>query len=511
MILRKFMQRNFARIVAFLLAAACAVGCQGVLPPPDPPPHKNTLLRVACPASLVELLQAQTRPWQGRQEARVEVLPYDLAAGPESVASADVWVIPPAELPRWAAGRKLSAVPDEMQRRGAEFDWFGLLPVYREQLLGWDRAEWGVPLVGEAPVCLVREDLFAAPAWQEKFRAWEEARRQKSHAPACPFRAPGSWQEFATLAEFFAEHHPKGKPGPSLPPLPKEVRALDRLFYQVAASFARRAVRLDEEQKEDHLDLVFSFHYDVRTGTPRIDKPGFVAALELLRRLQACRPASPSPRPEQAFLDGDAVLAVADASWVVEAQKQPDLRDKVGVATLPGSAVYYTPGWENRPLKDGANRVPYLGGAGWLAVVPAAGGKQEAAWSLLADLAGPARSAQVALEPLWGGGPVRESQVLRERWDAFDLDGRRSLALRDAVAFTMRQHGLKNPVVCLRIPDEASHQAVMVAALRRVLLEKADPAAALAGVAKEWSSLDAKRGKDAARVEYRMSLGLSAN
>ena len=507
--LQKIMQPKSRTIVLLFLFVLVAAGCQGVLEPPAPPPHKNTLLRVACPPGLADLVRSQSRSWQGRQEARVEATPYDLAAGPDSVA-ADVWLLPPADLPRWAAAGKLRPVPEELRQRGGGFDWNGLLPIYREQLLGWNRSEWGVPVVGEAPVLLVRDDLLASPPWQEKFRAWESARREKTKEPLCPFRAPASWQEFATLAEFFREHPPQGKPGPSLPPLPAEGIALDRLFYQVAASYARRAVRLDEPQRDDHLDLVFSFHYDVRTGAPRVGTPGFVAALRLLHRLQACRPTQPTARPEQAFLDGEAVFAVAEARVLAEAQSRPELRDKVGVAPLPGSKVYYTPSGEEKALKDGANRVPYLGGAGWLAVVPTSANKPEAAWHLLASMAGPAMSGQIALEPRWGGGPTRAEQVLRERWDGFDLDQRRSLALRDAVGRAVMTHGLKNAATCLRIPDQSSHQAAMIAGLRRVLLENADPAVALAQVAKEWSALDAKRGPDAASVEYRMSLGLSA-
>ncbi len=70
-------------------------------------------------------------------------------------------------------------------------------------------------------------------------------------------------------------------------------------------------------------------------------------------------------------------------------------------------------------VKEGVNRVPYLGGAGWLAAVPAAAANPSAAYDLLADLCGPARSMQIVLDPRVGGGPVRTEQVLRERWDSY--------------------------------------------------------------------------------------------
>lgn len=420
-----------------------------------------------------------------------------------------MWIVPPASLPRWAAADQLLPVPEAISQRGTPFEWNGLLPLYRELLLKWDRKPFGLPIVGESSVCLFRDDLFSLPEWQDKFRVWHEARRQKTKDPPCLFRAPATWQEFATLAEFFREHHPSGKPGPSLPPLPADSAALDRLYYQVASSFARRAVRPDEPQGPDHQDLVFSFHYDLQTGQPRLATPGFVAALDLLRRLQACRAPGTAAQPEQALIQGQAVLAIADAGWLVEVQKQPALRDKVGAAPVPGSTTYFTPKGEEKVLTEGFNRVPYLGGAGWLAVVPKTAGNPAAAWHLLADLAGPARSGQIALEPRWGGGPTRQEQVLRERWDAFALDGPRSRALKDALNRTVVTSALKNPAYCLRLPEEAGHRAILDAGLRRVLLENAESAPILREVVGKWQELDKQRGAETVRVEYRMSLDLS--
>lgn len=516
--------------LAILSLLALPAGCQRFLPPPEPPPYHGVTLRVSAPPGAAELVRVQSRAWAGRQEARVEVIE---SPAEKPTEGADVWVVPPAVLPRWAAAGRLLTVPPALTERGGKFDWNGLLPLYREQLLAWDKKAFGLPLAGEAPVCVYRADLFASKEHQDKFRAWAAARQSRVE-----FRPPASWEEFATLAEFFRDHHPSGKPSPSLPPLPADPAALDRLYYQVAASFARRAIRQDENQPADPLAELFAFHYELkpgapriatpglvgalellaqlfsfqyqpRPGTPRVATPGFVAALELLARLQACRPAGVSAEPEKAFLEGGAALAVTGAWVLMEAQKRPALRDKVGVTAVPGSTVYYTPSGEEKSLKEGVNRVPYLGGAGWLAAVPGSSRQSEAAWDLLADLAGPARAGQAALEPRFGGGPTRAEQVRRERWDSFDLDAARSLALKEAVGRTMMPDGLKNPVVCLRIPEEADHRAVMDAALRRVLLDKADPAKALEGVARGWAELDAKRGKAVSLEEYRVSLGLS--
>jgi hypothetical protein len=158
-------------------------------------------------------------------------------------------------------------------------------------------------------------------------------------------------------------------------------------------------------------------------------------------------------------------------------------------------------------LEEISNRVPYLGGAGWLACVPRTSSRPDAALDLLADLAGPVRGAQAALEPKWGG-PVRTEQLLRESWSAYDLDRRRSQALREALTRTLLQHGIKNPVLCLRTPDQAPHRAALVAELRKALLDGQAANKVLESVARQWEQSDAKKGEKVHLAEYRLSLGL---
>src|SRR5262249_53406424 len=151
-------------------------------------------------------------------------------------------------------------------------------------------------------------------------------------------------------AEFFARHGSGGKPGASLPPLPSGEAELDRLFWTVAASCARRAVPGDEPQGPDHDAEVFSFHCDQRTGEPRISGPGLVEALALLQRLQACRPLGTAARPEEAFQDGLAVLCLCEASWLVPFQKAQKRRDRFGICQVPGAGRYHTASGEVRDL-----------------------------------------------------------------------------------------------------------------------------------------------------------------
>jgi multiple sugar transport system substrate-binding protein len=488
-----------------LLSALLLAGCRPeTAPTAAPRPYQGVTLRVACPEGpSAAVVQTYARGWAARAGVQVEVLRYDRPAGPQNVEPADVWVLRPAELPHWAAAGRLLPVPPKYAARESPYAWRDLLPLYREQLLLWDRAAVGLPLLGEAPVCCYRTDLLKDPAHRQAFRrqnGWE-------------LSPPRTWEEYAAVAEYFRAHGPGGQAGPSLPPLPADEGGLDRLFYTVAADFARRAIP-DKEDTAGIADEVFSFHYDLKTGRPRLDAPGFVYALRLLQRLQKCRPEGGSAAPAEAFRDGKAVLCLTDASWLPVFQKSAAVRDKFSVCPMPGGGRYFdfqtgkeVEVWDAKGR--GANRVPYLGADGWLAVVPRGAAHPEAAFALLAHLSGPETSGEIVLEPRWGGGPIRAPQLNRQRWDAFDLGPKPTTALREALLETLHG-GTKSPALVLRIPEQASHRAALVAQLRPALTAGGDAEAALKEAARRWSELDKVKGPEAMKAEYRLSVGLLA-
>lgn len=482
----------------FFLLGLSAVGCGdgGAAVEGPPQPYKGVVLRVACPAGApADVVTRYSRGWASRNGATVEVRPggVDPGAGADG---ADLRVLPPAELPHWAAQGKLHPLPPDYQSADNPYQWYRLLPLYREKLLVWDRKAYGLPLLGESPLCCYRADLFADDRHKSEFA------KQSGKAPG----PPATWDDFAALAAYF---HEAGR-GPSLPPLPADDDDLGREFFAVAATYARRAIPLDQggARGDDTAEEEFAFHYDLKTGKPRIDQPGFVQALRLLQRLQKFRPAEPAASPAQAFRDGKAVLCLTDATHLHEFQASPAVRDKFGVCRLPGSGFYFDYETGAKRVTPDDNRVPYLGASGWLAVVPQASAHPEAAFALLAELTGPKVSAEIVQEPRWGGGATRDEHFRSARWDAFDLDPERTVALKEALRDTV-QYQIRNPVLVLRTPDEAPHRAALAAEVRAALADpNADAAQALARVARRWEELDKARGEQRHLADYRISLGL---
>ena len=504
------MQRKSGKFLSagLAMAAALAGGC-GQRPAPRPEEtgkrFGGAVLRVACPDEAARAAVVQYgSAWASASGGRLETALYDPVTG--APPEADVWVLEAAALPRWAAAGRLTPLPDGV-RDDPAVAWGGLLPLYRERLLVWDDTVCGLPLWGDALLCFYRKDLFA----NAKHQAAYKARYQRD------LQAPATWEEFADIAEYFYRQR-GARPAPSLPPLPASEHGLDRLYYAVAAPFARRAVEEDTpDDKVPEADL-FAFHFDLKTGQPRIASPGFVHALELLRRLQAYRPAAATTEPWRTFARGDAVLCVADCGRLGEFQQRGSpVWDRIGVCPVPGSRVYFDGETGRRHALGGSriNRVPYRGAGARLLAVPRSSAQTEAAFALLAELGGRGAADQIVVEPRWGGGIVRQSQLDREHWDSFRLDAERETELKRSLRQTF-QPGIRNPLMCLRVPDERAFVEALTKEVRTALEEvkggegkKQEEARVLEAVARRWQALIRPRAAEHLR-DYRLSLGLQA-
>jgi multiple sugar transport system substrate-binding protein len=464
-------------------------------------PYAGTTVRVSCPGDPSAAVVARYgQSWAAEAAAKIEIVRYDLNAGPELGPPADVWIIPPASMPRWANAGKLHAVPQEYTSASGKYAWGNLLSLYKNKLLVWDRKAWALPILGDATLCFYRDDIFRDPLHREAFK-------KKSGYDLTP---PATWQQFADIAEYFHGQPRNGSPCRSLPPLPEDDDGLDREFYSVVVPLARRAAREDDPRSPPSAET-FSFHYDLDTSQPRIATTGFIRALELLQRLQPFRSTETTAEPPAHFQRGEAVLCLASPAWISRFQANPNLHGKFGICRVPGSScIYdYRTGEEVRAI--GSNRVPYLGAGGWLAVVPASCPQPEAAFALIASLSEPKTSRDVVVEPAWGGGVFRRDHLINAGWEAFGLDRKQTEGLVDILKETITHPQVKNPVLRLRTPDAREHQQALMAEIRVALLEGKGAAQALEDAAKRWREIDWEKNPQTRKAEYRLSLSLDRN
>ncbi len=499
-------EKNFWKKVfaspACLLATFGLLAGAGCNTPNAPPPKKyqGVVVKVACPPDgPATILEQYGRIWADKTGAQLEVI-RQKRGNPAEEAPADVWILRPAELPRWAAASQLLPLSSHSPALESNFAWGNILPIYRQKLLIWDRTPYGLPLLGDAPLCFYREDLFQDKGHQTAFR-------DKYHRDLGP---PATWEELVDIAEFFNRREPGGSSAahPSLSPLPASAEGLDQEFFAIAAPFARRAIREGDRQLPPEAEL-FSFHYDLETGTPRIDTPAFVHALKLMQRLQACRAKGFVPQPAELFRQGKAVLCLAGLAWIGRFQEEGSpVRGRFQVCRVPGTKQpfdYRT----GKPLAlPEVNYVSYLGAGGWLGVVPRSAAQPDAAFALLADLISPKTSSEILVEPSWGGGAFRRDhfQILLEG-DPFDLGLQPRSVLVECLRQTIDPPSI--PVLRLRTPDEFPHMQTLVEEVRKALLDRnADPAEALKIVAQRWRQIDERKDPQTRQAEYRLSLSL---
>jgi ABC-type glycerol-3-phosphate transport system substrate-binding protein len=475
----------------FFLTLLGLAGCGGGSEPTEPPPPTYGRVRVACPQALgKEVVKTYGRNWEAQTKGTIEIVPYDPSQA--DPPDADLWIISPATMPRWAAAGKLRTLPESIPASN-DYLWKSLLTLYREKLVVWDRKRYALPLLGESLLCCYRSDWLADPQHQKAFK--ERFKRQL--AP------PATWEEFADIAEYFAQ----AGHGPSLPPQTADDDALEREFYTIAANYASRAVA--ENEKDLNERALFSFQYDIATGEPRIATGGFLHALRLMKRLQPFRAPGGKGNPADTFADGNAVFCLVETPQLARFQEKSKVKDKFSVCRMPGADGYYDFVEPDKWVVHEGNRIPYLGGGGWLGVVPTGAEAHEAAFSLLTYLSDPAVSKQIVIDPRVGGGPTRQEHFDSSTpWATFGLDTERTTKVEDALRQMLEYPGLKNPAVRLRTPDEATHRKALEKELRAALQGDKEPEAALQDAAKSWAALDQQKGMAVHQKEYRISLGL---
>jgi multiple sugar transport system substrate-binding protein len=492
--------RLFRPVIAALVMTA-ALGCKEKIVPPKKPLEEVTLT-VACPTQALEaLLTAYSKPWLEKTGARLKTVQYDPQAGPPPTG-ADAWIVAPTDIGMYASAGQLSPL-----RRGAltlddDYAWLQLLPLYRNKLLVWGTQAFALPVLGTAPLCYYRADLFQDLANQRDFK------KKLGKALA----APSTWDEYLDIAAFFhqSQRSDTGAPLASLPPLPNSDELLDFEFESIAAPIARRAAHEGQVPPPNENDL-FSFLFDVRSLEPRVATPGFIEALGLLEKLQAYRAPGAVAEPAMAFASGQATLCLAGTEWIAKFQDENlPLRGRFGVARLPGSRRVYDDGAGKVQNTSELNLVPYLGSSGWLGVVPRSAASPEAALGLLAEISGPRMSGEILFDPAWPGGVYRRDHFhLLEAGDPFGLGPERERAWVEALRETLTSRTV-NPVIALRTPDHREYIHVLAEEVRRACLEQRDPKQALEAVAQRWREIASKTPENTRRAAYLNSLNVKA-
>ena len=358
---------------------------------------------------------------------------------------------------------------------GSDLDLKDLFKGLRERVVSRERSPIAVPLAAPVLVCYYRRDLLKAAG----------------------LKPPVTGEDYQTLLDGLERWAPNLT---AVEPLGPDHRAAT--FFARSLAFAKHPEN-------------YSVWFDLETGEPLVQTPGFVEALAAAQRAWKRMPSSINEMTpadcRRAVIEGRAALALAfEPSSAMEAASRVDRAPgiEIGLCRLPGSRRVFNRNsnrWETSTA--GSLHSPGLCGTTGLAAgvtLPTSGSKDVAAWNLLTTLVGSEfESAWVTLPKT----PCRESQVsTAPTWNNDGLTAEETSQYVDAVAQMLRDTQL---VAELPLPRADELRAAAARCISRVLSDEIDPAAALATLQAEFNEIATSLGKDSVRAAYRRGLGLA--
>jgi len=422
--------------------------------------------------------------WSAQTGAKLSLSEYEaneprVAQSQFSRASTESLIVfPLTELGTLIDEGALAPIPKEMQSAEA-INWSDLLPGLRDGMAAPGKSPALVPLSCPVLVCYYRQDLLSFAKLQP----------------------PETWDDYQKLLETLGDWAPGMA---AVEPWGPDFRA---------TMFLARAVSLVKHPGN------YSVFFDMETGAPQIDQPGFVRALEQARRAwPALSPDSRTLSPAECrerVLRGEAALAIAlepersdEPQPAAEESSQRAASVRIGICRLPGSRESYNSSrktWETVGDKQ-PHHVSLVGFAGWAIAASAHRdeGEQLAAWHAVT---------QIGSRGFASGFPVATTSICRESQLSdivgilnSGLEGGEAGLYVDAVASSLRDSQV---VAELLVPRRREFREKLTEALTTVLEGNSSPEAALTSAANEWTAIVDELGPDRLKRAYRAGMGLS--
>jgi ABC-type glycerol-3-phosphate transport system substrate-binding protein len=408
---------------------------------------------------------------------------------------AAVFVFPITQVAELAADGLLASIPKEVQTTGNEqtadsLDWIDFFKGLRENAASVEGKPTIIPISSPVLVCYYRRDLL----------------------DGVQFSPPKTWDEYQQLLDSLHQWAPGLT---AVEPWGEEFRAT--LFLARAVSSAKHPAN-------------FSLFFNINTGKPLIDSPGFVRALQRAKKALAKMPTAVkgySPADcRREFFSGKAAMAITFETGpgnpqvpfgpVSRRQKatspetdsvigRPELM-VVGFSRLPGDREVYnlsTKRWESG--RNGLNHVALTAYSGLCAGVSANCTPQQAqaAWNLLGTLT---RDHLTVAFPGATKSPCRASQIFDvATWVGDDLSASESQDYLDVVTESLRDMRL---VAELPLVGRDAFRAALTEGIGQALSQEVDAQKALNAVAQRWRKIADEIGRQKVHNSYRRSLGL---
>lgn len=477
-------RRQQTLLLPYCLAFSLLTGCPRAQPEVDPngtsTPTSIADVALSVPAGLglSDTWQVAASEWEVSTGARCSIEEFSVPSNGVVLppASADLAVAPLPSLSALIAADWLAPISDRDPAFEQSQD---LLPGLRRGLSQPGGRTAGLPVACPVLACYFRADLLEAAGMSP----------------------PESWGDYQALLESL----PAWAPGlTAVEPWSEDFRA--SLFLARAVSTAL------------HPDN-FSLYLDVEQGTPLIDEPPFVAALDdSLAAIPHLDERSLQMSPVDCVNDvlaGRAAIAIGAPELFLPAHQRssegaiqrPDTF-RLGVVPIPGaSRVYHrqTGQWQVPAAGAAVQRVTLIGFDGLIACAAARPPiERSAAWQLWSTL----DAAELNLgERPWDSTVAQVSRmqdVVRRPLPGFDGEGWRSHVQATADSLNLGRTALDLP-----LPERERFRAALTQQISHAIAGDQTPSAALAEVREEWIRLTEEVGRRRVVNVYRIASGLS--
>jgi ABC-type glycerol-3-phosphate transport system substrate-binding protein len=463
-------------------AVACGVlaipGCDDEPEKPKAPAHPLTgqTVTVAFPAGsgFGDPWRAALDEWSEQTGAKCTLAEYTRGpAGLKELPAGDVLVLSYADLPGIDARDHLARIPEGNQVGEISNGWIDFFPGLRERVLTIASRPTLVPISCPTLACYLRGDLLAKAG----------------------LKPPETWEDYQALLESL----PKWAPGlTAVEPWAPDFRA--QIFLARALGDVKKAGD-------------YSVFFDIDTGAPLIDSPGFARALtRTVAQFAKLSPDSSRLTPDDCrrlVLTGKAAMTL---SFEPGRPDEKPIERAAGISLtfvrLPGERQVYdrhVETWE--PTPDAAVNYATLAPVGGLTLAVAKATppeRAEAAWNLVNFLSVERFQQALANVPK---SVCRETQLAKAvDWIGPEL---RTDEVYGYLAVTAESLRTKNISPDLPVIGRAEFEKALTEGIDAALEHKATPEAALKQVGDRWRAISSAFGVERIRDSYRSCLGLS--
>ena len=361
-----------------------------------------------------------------------------------------------------------------------------------------DVAKWGntmiqFPVDGDRNYLKYRSDIFNDPKMQARYKK----------DTGKDLRVPQTWEEYNAVAKYFSgwDWSGNGKKNYGTAEVTKRDDLMFSAFIGRAAPYAKNP------------NVKGGFFFDLKTMKPLINTPGWVRGLALLVDAQKAFPPGGNNfglgDEIFSFGGGQALMSYTwDDAFIQAMQKDSPIRNKVAAAPLPGASEVWNRDTGKWDKCSPPNRAPYITW-GWTSAVSKMSKNKDMAFDFLAFFSNQANTVHDLQIGRFGVNPYRTTHFDPNFW-VEKLGWDRKVA--DTYVETLSgMDKSQNRVFDLRVPGVGQFMSSLAAGVSKAMAGQETPQKALDGVAKEWTQIVKRIGKDRVRDAYKNVVALEDN